>query len=104
MGQDCNQRIFRTTLSASIPHLRTALHATETAIIRPGLPSIASGRDYLQLTKCLVGALPAGSSRPTVLVRSTSARLRNGSNGCFIRLDLTVDKRLSLTWTYEMLY
>ena len=71
MRQDCNQRIFRTTLSASIPHLRTALHATETAIIRPGLQSIVSGQDYLQLTKCLAGASPAGSSRPTVLVRST---------------------------------
>jgi len=25
-------------------------------------------------------------------------------NGYFIRLDLTVDKRLDLAWTYEMLY
>jgi hypothetical protein len=71
MCQDCNQRIFRTTLSASIPHLRTALNATETAIIRRGLQSIVSGQDYLQLTKCLAGAPPAGSSRPTVLVRYT---------------------------------
>ena len=61
MGQDCNQRIFRTTFSASIRHLRTALHATETAIIRLGLQSIAAGRDYLQLTRCLAGAPPAGS-------------------------------------------
>jgi hypothetical protein len=39
-----------------------------------------------------------------VTVGPTSAHVRNGSNGCFIRLDLPVDKRLSLTWTYEMLY
>jgi hypothetical protein len=88
MGQDCNQRSFRTTLSASIPHLWTALHATETAIIQPGLQSIAAGQDYLQLTKCLAGALPAGSSRPTVLVRSTRMEHRGGdsfcvSTGCF---------------------
>src|SRR5919106_2569525 len=29
MGRDCNQRICRTTLSASILHLKTALHASQ---------------------------------------------------------------------------
>jgi hypothetical protein len=61
MGRDCNQRIFRTTLSASISHLRTTLFATEPAIIQPGLQSIAAGQDYLQLTRRLAGALPIGS-------------------------------------------
>ncbi len=51
MGQACNQRIFRTTLSASITLVRTALNATETAINGTELQSIASGQDYLQLTK-----------------------------------------------------
>ena len=46
----------------------------------------------------------AGRVANNVTVGHTSARVQNGSNGCFIRLDLTVDKRLSLTWTYEMLY
>ena len=46
----------------------------------------------------------AGRVANNVTVGPPSARVRNGSNGCFIRLDLTVDKRLSLTWTYEMLY
>jgi hypothetical protein len=35
------------TLSASILHLRTVLNATEPAIIRSGLQSIAVGQDYL---------------------------------------------------------
>ena len=46
----------------------------------------------------------AGRVANNITVGPPSARVRNGSNGCFIRLDLTVDKRLSLTWTYEMLY
>ena len=71
MAQARNQRVFWTTLFASIPHLRTALHATETAIIQPGLQFIAAGQDYLQLTTCLAGAPPASSSRPAVLVRYT---------------------------------
>ena len=32
------------------------------------------------------------------------AHVPNHLNGYFIRLDLTVDKRLDLAWTYEMLY
>ena len=71
MGQDCNQRSFRTTFTATIDPSGTGFIATETAIIQPGLQSIVAGQDYLQLTKCLAGALPAGSSRPPVLVRST---------------------------------
>jgi len=61
MGRDCNQRIFRTTLSASLSYLRTTFFATEPAIIQPGLPSIAAGQDYLHLTRRLAGALPTGS-------------------------------------------
>jgi hypothetical protein len=32
------------------------------------------------------------------------AHVPSDLNGYFIRLDLTVDKRLDLAWTYEMLY
>jgi hypothetical protein len=54
MGQDCNQRKVETTFFASIHLPRTGLFASETAIIRSGLQSIAAGQDYLQLTKCLM--------------------------------------------------
>ena len=69
MGQDCNQRSFRTTLSASIHPFRTGLFATETAIIQPGLQSIAAGQDYLQLTKCLAGDHPM-RMHPSCLARA----------------------------------
>ena len=85
MGQACNQRIFRTTFSASISHLRTALHATETAIDDTGLQSIAAGQDYLQLTKCLAGAPPTSSSRPAVLVRSTRME-HGGRDSCGVSI------------------
>src|SRR4051812_26337647 len=49
MRQDCNQRIFRTTLSASILHLRTALVASEPAISGTGLQSTVLGPHYLPL-------------------------------------------------------
>src|SRR5439155_8086907 len=38
--------VFGTTLSASIAHVRTTLCATETAIIRTGLQSMAPGPHY----------------------------------------------------------
>ena len=85
MGRDGHQRIVRTTFAASLLHLRTALHATEPAIIQPGLPSIALGQDYLQLTKCLAGALSAGSSRPTVLVRSTRMK-HSGRDSLYVSI------------------
>ena len=49
MGQDCNQRIFRTTFSASIRHLRTTFSASETAISGTRLQSATSGPHYLRL-------------------------------------------------------
>jgi hypothetical protein len=63
MGQDCNQRVFRTTFAASIARLRTGLSATETAIIQPGPQSVAAGQHYLPLTKSLSGIPPALASR-----------------------------------------
>ena len=80
MGQACNQRIFRTTFTALIDPSRTGFTAPETAIIQPGLQSMASGQDYLQLTMGLAGAPPAGASRPTVLVRYTLMAHRGGDS------------------------
>jgi hypothetical protein len=67
----CNQRIFRTTLTASIAALRPGLFATETAIILAGQQWIAAGQHYLQLTRGLACALPADACWSTVLVRYT---------------------------------
>ena len=46
----------------------------------------------------------AGRVVNNVTVGPPSAHVQNGSNGYFIRLDLTVDRRLDLSWTYETLY
>src|SRR2546425_11880447 len=60
-SRDCNQRVFRTTLIASIALLRTTLSATETAIIRMGLHSMAPGPHYLQLIGLTAAGPPATS-------------------------------------------
>src|SRR6266436_10399768 len=58
---DRTHSIFRTTLIASIALLRTTLTATETAIIRMGLQSMAPGPHYLQLIGLTAAGPPATS-------------------------------------------
>ena len=68
MGWNCNQRVFETTLSASIACLKTTLSASETAISGTGLQSTALGPHYLQLNSTSQQAIPPCAGRPTVLV------------------------------------
>src|SRR2546425_12087109 len=81
----CNQRIFRTTLTASIAVLRTGLFATETAIILAGQPWIAAGQHYLQLTRGLACALPADACWPTVSGRSTRMK-HSGRDSLYVSI------------------
>ena len=79
---DCNQRIFRTTLSASISDVRTTLSASETAISGTRLQSATSGRHYLHLTGLTTPGHLALLLDSPVLVRSTRMEHRRGDSFC----------------------
>ena len=65
--EDCNQRVFGTALRASIALFKTTLSASETAIIRMGLQSIAPGPHYLHLNSVTQQTRLACPSRSPVL-------------------------------------